>query len=238
MKIQPYVTKMNNSPEYKQFIKQNSDAFLAAGFFIIDYESGNNVHQIDLYVPSKKKVAAFTLDKKIIMQMMDLMHAKAPEKLDINTKIDIDALKGILEDEMKNRSITEEVKKIIAILQTVDGKKIWNLNCILSGMELLRVHIEDDSKSILKMEKFSMLDFVKKMSPEQLKGVIQQQQGNAKGKVQASPADIKAAAGEKLKKLDELEKQIEKEKENIQKDISPVKESKKIESKLIKKSKK
>ena len=83
-----------------------------------------------------------------------------------------------------------------------------------------------------------MLDFVKKMSPEQLKGVIQQQQGNAKGKVQASPADIKAAAGEKLKKLDELEKQIEKEKENIQKDISPVKESKKIESKLIKKSKK
>lgn len=229
---------MNNSPEYKQFIKQNSDAFLAAGFFIIDYESGNNVHQIDLYVPSKKKVAAFTLDKKIIMQMMDLMHAKAPEKLDINTKIDIDALKGILEDEMKNRSITEEVKKIIAILQTVDGKKIWNLNCILSGMELLRVHIEDDSKSILKMEKFSMLDFVKKMSPEQLKGVIQQQQGNAKGKVQASPADIKAAAGEKLKKLDELEKQIEKEKENIQKDISPVKESKKIESKLIKKSKK
>ena len=57
MKIQPYVTKMNNSPEYKQFIKQNSDPFLAAGFLIIDYESGNNVHQIDLYVPSKKKVA-------------------------------------------------------------------------------------------------------------------------------------------------------------------------------------
>ena len=51
MKIQPYVNKMNNSPEYKQFIKQNSDAFLAAGFFIIDYEYGNNIHQIDLYVP-------------------------------------------------------------------------------------------------------------------------------------------------------------------------------------------
>jgi hypothetical protein len=237
MKIQPYVNKMNNSPEYKQFIKQNSDAFLAAGFFIIDYESGNNIHQIDLYVPSKKKVAAFTLDKKIIMQMMDLMHAKAPEKLDINTKIDLDALKGILEDEMKNRNITEEVKKIIAILQTVDGKKIWNLNCILSGMELLRVHIEDDSKSILKMEKFSMLDFVKKMSPEQLKGVIQQQ-GAGAGKGKASSADIKVAAGEKLKKLDELEKQIEKEKENLQKDISPIKESKKIESKPAKKSKK
>lgn len=223
MKIQPYVNKMSNSPEYKQFIKQNSDAFLAAGFFIIDYESGNNVHQIDLYVPSKKKVAAFTLDKKIIMQMMDLMHAKAPEKLDINTKIDLDALKGILEDEMKNRSITEEIKKIIAILQTVDGKKIWNLNCILSGMELIRAHIEDDSKSILKMEKFSMLDFVKKMSPEQLKGVIQQQQGN--GKAQA--ADIKAQAGEKIKKLDELEKQIEKEKETLQNDIK-AKETKQV----------
>lgn len=234
MKIQPYVNKMNNSPEYKQFIKQNNDAFIAAGFFIIDFESGNNVHQIDLYVPSKKKVAAFTLDKKIMMQMMDLMHAKAPEKLDINTKIDLDALKGILEDEMKNRSITEEIKKIIAILQTVDGKKIWNLNCILSGMELLRVHVEDESKSILKMEKFSMLDFVKKMSPEQLKGAIQQQQGNAK----ASPADIKAAAGEKLKKLDELEKQIEKEKETLQKDIK-VKESKQVkESRPVKKAKK
>ena len=43
------------------------------------------------------------------------------------------------------------------------GADISNLNCILSGMALLKVHIDDVSGDILKFEKASFLDFVRKI---------------------------------------------------------------------------
>ena len=79
MKIKPYITKLESSKEYKSFQEQHDDAFLVAGFFVIDFETGKNIHQIDYYVPSKKKVAAFTLDHKVMLQFFDLLNKKVPE---------------------------------------------------------------------------------------------------------------------------------------------------------------
>jgi len=153
MKIAPYVEKLNNSSQYTSFSKEHKDAFMVAGFFVLDFEAGQNLHQIDYYVPSEKKVAAFTLDHGVTMQMLGMLNNQMPEMLDLKTRTDLDALKGILQDEMKNRSITEEVKKIIAVIQSIQGKKIWSVNCVLSGMSILRASIEDDTQTILKMEK-------------------------------------------------------------------------------------
>lgn len=223
MKIQPYYNKLNESAQYQDFAKQNKDAFMVAGFFILDFESGKNMHQLDYYVPSKKKVAAFTLDKGVQLQMMDMLNGKMPEKLDIKTNVDLDALKGILEDEMKNRSITEDIKKIIAILQVVDGKKIWNLNCVLSGMGILRAHVEDDSESVLKMEKLNMLDFVKKMPADQLK---QLKEKSAKSVKTGNNTEEKNLSAE-LKKLDMIKEQIEKQEEEIKGQLGKANKGKK-----------
>lgn len=204
MKIQPYIEKLSTSSEFKQFQKKYSDAFLVAGFFVLDFETGQNMHQIDYYIPSSKKVAAFTLDEEVMLQLMNTINEKVPEKLDINTKIDLDALKGILEDEMKNRNITEEVRKIIAVIQTIEGKKVWILNCILSGMEILKAHIEDESKTVLKMEKASILDYIKKVPPEAL----------AQGKRREPTKDD---IDKQLQQLDKLKEALQKEKEEIEK---------------------
>ncbi len=163
MKIQPYVNKLQNSPVYKEFQQKYSDAFIVAGFFVLDFETGQKLHQIDYYLPKEKKFAAFTLDDKVVLQLLRAMDKKMPEKLDMHTKIELDNLKGIIEDEMHNRSITQEIRKMIAVVQSIKGKKIWNVNCVLSGMDILRAHVEDDSKTILKMEKNSIMDYVKKM---------------------------------------------------------------------------
>ena len=164
MKIKPYFDKLQRAKEYKEFMGSNPDNFMVAGFFVIDFETGQNIHQIDFYIPSKKNVAAFTLDKGVQMQIMKLLPSKKkPEKLDLNVNIDLEALSGIIKDEMHNRGISEDIKKIIAVLQTVDGKKIWNLNCVLTGMEILRSKIEDESKTILKIEKTSLMDIMKKI---------------------------------------------------------------------------
>lgn len=261
MKIKPYINKLNGSKEFKSFMKQNSKAFMIAGFFILDLENKKNVHQIDYYAPSSKKVAAFTLDGGVNMQMLSLMNSsKIPEKLDITTKIDLDSLYGILEDEMKNRSITDDIKKIIAVLQSIDGKKVWNLNCLLSGMGILRAHIDDDSQTVLKMEKASLLDYIKRVNPAELQGMAGGQQvatgagqgagagmpqaGQMVQMPQADAQEQQAVPNEKLskkdveervKKLDQLKEAIEEEKKRISK-ASSGKDSK--EEKVSKKSKK
>ena len=207
MKIQPYIQKLNTSSEYKQFKEKNADAFLVAGFFVLDFEMGQNIHQIDFYIPSKKKFAAFTLDKGINLQILDAAIDRAPEKLEIKTNIDLDELHGILEDEMRNRNMTEEIKKIIAVIQNVKGKKIWNVNCVLSGMEILKAHIEDESETILKMEKTSFMEIMKKVPMEQIKTQMQSEQPRG---------DVK----EEIDNLEKLEEKISEEKQRLKKQIT------------------
>jgi len=201
MKIQPYVQKLESSQIYKKFRKDNNESFLVAGFFILDYESGVNMHQIDYYVPSKKQVAAFNLDGEVEVRLLDMMSKeKVPEKLDLKTKVDLDALKGILEDEMKNRSITESIKKCVAVIQVVDGKKLWVLNCVLSGMEILKAHVDDNSRTVLKMERASMLDYIKKMPGIGTQNQQGQQQKTSKEQLQ-----------KQIEQLDKLKEQLQKE---------------------------
>jgi len=163
MRFDHYLTKVEKSSEYRKFLKTNKKAYLCSGFFVMDLDAEKNMHQIDFYVPSKKKFANFILDEGIKIQLSDGIRDKKPEKLGKEVKTDIEALKGIVEDEMKNRTVTGDLKKIIAVLQTIEGKKIWNLNCLTGDMGLIKVHIDDDSGNILKFEKASLFDFIKKI---------------------------------------------------------------------------
>lgn len=207
MKIQPYIHKLEHSPVYKEFQQKYKDAFLIAGFFVIDFETGQHLHQIDYYVPSQKKVAAFTLDKNVMVQLLKTLDKKMPEKLNIKTKTDLEALHGIVQDEMKNRNITQEIKKMIAVVQNVKGKVIWNVNCILTGMDVLKVHVEDTTQTILRMEKISILDIIKKLpAPAEM----QQQPGQ----------EVQQDASKKLEQLDKLKQAIEKEEAELKKQES------------------
>jgi|GEM_PF-1048241 len=221
MKLAPYVSKLNDSQEYQQFIKENKDAFMIAGFFVLDFEAGGNIHQIDFYIPSKNKVAAFTLDNKVILQELSFPSRKKPEQLDIRTNVDLDALKGILEEEMKNRNITDGIKKIIAVIQVLEGKKIWVINGLLSGMGLLKATIEDDSRTILKMEKLSLLDYMRQIPAEQLvkmQGALSKEEATEnEGEVKVVEGNIsqggnveKEEINSQLENLNKIEKELQK----------------------------
>ncbi len=204
MKIQPYITKLESSKVFKNFKKEYSNAFLIAGFFVLDYETGANLHQIDYYMPTQKKVAAFTLDGEVALKVMETMNDRIPQKLVIKTKVDLDALKGILQDEMKNRNLTENIKKIIAVVQTTDGKRIWILNCILSGMEILKAHIDDESRTVLSMEKASILDYVKKIP-------------GGRGSNAAPRPLTKEEIDKQINQLDKIKAELEREKQKLPK---------------------
>lgn len=245
MKIQPYISKLHSSPVFKDFQKKNTDAFLVAGFFVIDYESGKNLHQIDYYVPSKKKFAAFTLDNKVVLQLMNTLDKKAPNVLDAKTTIDLDALQGIITDEMKNRSITQSIKKMIAVLQNVNGKKVWNVNCVLSGMDLLKVHVEDASETILKMEKSSLLDYIKRLPMGQqpqagqaMSGQTTQGEAPASAQPTLEVKPTKEMIEKKIEQLDKLKELLKKEEIEMDKQEAPAKKALVKASKPVKKSKK
>ena len=207
MKIRPYIDRLEKSEEYKNFKAKYPEAFLTAGFFVLDLEGGANIHQIDFYIPTEKKIAAFSLDGDIKLKILETLNDKVPERLDINTNIDLDAISGILTDEMKNRGISESIRKIIAVIQNIDGKKIWNLNCVLTGMEILKSHIEDESQTVLRIEKTSILEVMKKMPAPALMN-------------SSEAADSKAEIKDELEKLDKIEKEIEKAKAKLKGELA------------------
>ncbi|MEK6858967.1 MAG: hypothetical protein AABX53_03600 [Nanoarchaeota archaeon] len=241
MKIQPYVAKLHASPVFKEFQQRYTDAFLVAGFFVIDFETGKNLHQIDYYVPSKKKFAAFTLDNKVVLQLLNTLDKKTPQALDMKTTIDLEALQGIIQDEMKNRSITQSIKKMIAVLQTVEGKKVWNVNCVLSGMDLLKVHVEDASETILKMEKSSLLDYIKRLpmgAQAQLGAAGQSAGAGASESAQADPQQVKPTKDlieKKIEQLDKLKELLKKEEIELEKQEAPKKQATSAKAKKPKK---
>ena len=205
MKIQPFVEKLQGTKTYEEFQQKYKCAFLIAGFFVLDYESGQNISQIDYYIPKEKKVAAFNISQESVnFKVLEMLNEKIPEKLDIKTNVDLDALRGILEDEMKNRSISDEIKKIIAVIQTIEGRKVWTINCVLSGMEILKAHVDDESKTVLSMERASVVEFLKK---------IPMNPAGQPAKTEPSKKDIDA----QLKQLDQLKEVLEKEKAKLEK---------------------
>jgi len=146
----------------------------------------------------------------------------------------LDALHGILEDEMKNRSMTENIKKIIAIVQTIGGKKVWNLNCILSGMGILKAHIDDESQTVLKMEKSSIMDYIKKM-PGGL-SALSGAQGMPEGEIEEGMSEeSEDELKEKIKTLNKVEEEIEAEKKVIEENLAKKSSKKEKEPKKSKK---
>ncbi len=169
MKLDHYLKRVEESMEFKKFREEHKRAYLSAGFFVLDFEANKNMHQVDFFIPSNKKIATFKLEKGVSMQVSDALKMKrAPEEIDGKSNLDLEALKGIVHDEMMNRTVTQEIKKIIAVLQTEKGKKIWRLNCITSDLSIIKVNIDDDRGCILDFEKANLFDMIKKVNPSAL----------------------------------------------------------------------
>ena len=105
----------------------------------------------------------------------------------------------------------------------VGGKKVWNLNCVLSGMGILKAHVDDDSQTVLKMEKNSIMDYVKKMPAGMMP--------------EAKEPETKKELEDTVQKLSDMQKEIEKEKEEYSKKLKDPKNMKEPKDQKTLKSK-
>jgi len=157
---------IESSKEFKDFKKKNKDAYLCAGFFVLDYEQGINQQQLD-YSLKDGKIFTFSLDENNNVtfkeaETIEGKQSKLPE-LSKDMKIELDAVQELVKKEMKKQIIDNKINKIIAILQKHEEKQIWNLNCMMEGFGMLQVHINCVSGEILKFEKRSLFEFIKKV---------------------------------------------------------------------------
>lgn len=166
MKASHFVKKVRESEPFKSFIKEDPKAYLCSVFFVRDFTDNHNETQVDFYSPKKKVIVSFKVDKKV-ERIADkkpetMKHEKfIPKLLNEAIKMDIDAIKPTLLDEMHNRGMTYEIEKVLAFLSLADDRVFWNCTGFLKGLGLVLAHIEDSSESVLYMEKKSLFDMLK-----------------------------------------------------------------------------
>lgn len=176
MKIEHYIKKLEKSPDYKAFVEKEPKAYMCSIFLVRDFEGNHSETQVDFYSPQTKKITSFKINGKVEKVAVDkkaenLLHKKfIPKKLVDGIKLDVDELSPTILDEMHNRGLTDNIKKILVVLQNVDDRNVWNCTCFLSGLGLLQSHVEDKSGTVLFMEKRSFFDMIKLMGggPEQI----------------------------------------------------------------------
>lgn len=177
MNTQQFIDKAKASEDFKKFMKEDPQAYLCSLFFTRDYENKQNETQVDFYSPKKDIIASFKVDKKVERIPLDkkaetVTHKKfVPKPLGKNIKMDIEDVKPMLMAEMNNRNIANDINKILVVLHIADDRVVWNCTGFLKGLGLLQAHLEDESESVLFMEKKNFLDllkFVKSVEPGNL----------------------------------------------------------------------
>ena len=229
MKFKHYLDRVEDSKEFRKFKKENPKAYLCAGFFVLDFETDKNIHQVDYALPDKK-IATFLLDDGAKYKISEQALKKKLPEIKEEAETDIDALKGIVEDEMKNRTVTEKIRKMIAILHIVDDKLIWNIQCILDGLVFLSIHVDDSDQSILKFEKHSLLDLIK--TPSQVMLAQPKPEAEQAPQEQISEEEQKEREAKIAEIIGQLKEKVEEARKEKEK---PEKKSKKRAKKKSKK---
>ena len=164
MNFQFYFEKLVQSKNFKNFIKENKDAFLCSAFFAVDKKGEDNKQNIDYFVPSLNKMFSFKLelDREVeLVPVEDFGENFKPEKIPDNLDFDFNYIEKLIEGEMFEKKINNKIEKLLFSLQAKENKNYLLGTIFISGLGLLRVKIDLDDKKIVEFEKKSFFDMMK-----------------------------------------------------------------------------
>lgn len=162
--------KVQESKIFKDFIEKNPKAELCAGFFIIDLLSNDNKKAIDYKIQDKAKIFTFDVRGEDVLMKEDKLITDTDHpplsKINPDIKVEVEELKSIAGVKALDNGISAKFSKIIAVLQNLkkdeENKQIWNLTCMLEGLIILNILIDANTSEIIKFERRSMMDMIKK----------------------------------------------------------------------------
>ncbi len=156
---------ITQSKIFKDFIEKNPQAELVAGFFILDFLSNDTKTSLDYKIDSKIFTFSISLQDEITIRedkLIDKPGLPILTKIKPEVKIDLDEIPSLAEKSAIENNITSKFQKIIAVLQNHEEQEIWNLTCMLDGLIILNILISSNTGKIIKFERKSMMDFIKK----------------------------------------------------------------------------
>lgn len=161
MKFQFYYEKLIDSKEYRQFKKENPEAFFCSAFFVLDNEKEENKVNFDFYLPKTPKIFSFKLNETVEFTNVENFDKRFPEELPLNFDFDLKEIQKKIESEMENRKIKSKIQKSLFSLQRLKKQDYILATIFLSNMALLKVTIKIPQNEITEFEKKSFLDMIK-----------------------------------------------------------------------------
>lgn len=167
MGIKETLEILESSEEFNKFKSENPNAEICAGFFIIDFFGNDNKRSIDFKSNDKVFTCSLRDDDSVKIQedkLIEVKGTKFPELQNINPVINVDVEEaiGIAKTRTLDEGIAAKYNKAIAVLQKHEGKEIWNITGMLDGLIILHILVNADTGDIIKFERKSMMDMIKK----------------------------------------------------------------------------
>jgi hypothetical protein len=162
MNFQFYFEKLLESKDFKKFIKENKDAFLCSGFFIVDKKGEENKQSIDYFVPSTNKMYSFKIDNKVEMiPIEDYGKVFKPEKIPDNVNFIFEDIENLIQERMEKEKVKNKIEKLLLSLQAKDKKNYILGTIFISGLGIIKARIDLNEGKIVDFEKMSFFDMMK-----------------------------------------------------------------------------
>lgn len=164
MLLSQLFSRLEKSEIFQNFKSENPNVFLCAGFFILNFK--NNIYEYNLDYKSDSQIFTFKIPVagEIIMLAEDILDNQKPlEEISLNVEIDIEELREIVEKALYQNNIKNKLEELIAVLQNLEGKLIWNITAMAEGFTIISIHINPKTGKISKFEKKSLFDMIKKV---------------------------------------------------------------------------
>lgn len=140
MNVHQAIEFVEESKKFEEYKKEHAEAYLVHCFCTYDKEQ--SPWQIGYYSKKSEKITSFTAGEEVIMMPEDeafIKEGHVPRLQERDIKLSLDeALKKAEELRLQNHS-AENVTKRIIILQSIDGKAVWNVTIVTHALNLLNV---------------------------------------------------------------------------------------------------
>jgi len=152
---------LENSEEFREWKKKNPETYLSYGFFVV--EEKDSRWKIGYYHKKKNKITSFVVGNKIKIEPEEDVLQK--EKKTVK-KVDITKLKHDLADAVtiaynlqQEEYAAESPKKIIAVLQTLNNKQVWNITFLTQSYNTLNFKIRSDNLKVIEKKLSPLFQF-------------------------------------------------------------------------------
>ncbi len=142
---------------YEKFIKQNPTAYIYAIFAMLSSEEkeGDKI-QFDFLVEKGNRVAIAEYPFEEIKVSLQEINPK-PKELNFNEiSLDIEEINEEVKKIQERNNDKTKINKIIAILK----ENVWDLNCLTSTVDILKIKIDAKTKECLLFKKESLMSFI------------------------------------------------------------------------------